>query len=185
MSQGSAALAPASGSKHEDEFDLTQEIAGEIDSLRHTILSYAASRRFDTAIRELEAYRDIRKEAPHSFDRTEALFEACISNLEMMKRIFGTGDVGVLPMSKRHEIYTRAKHVFSDLSERLSRIEVVENNYRIQETRSTVWFLRSIVFSVFAGVLFVAGTEAVRTLVEPLDVISQDISDGFWTLIGF
>ena len=167
------------------EFDLTQEITGDIDSLRHTILSYAASRKFDIAAREMEAYRESRKHMTHYVDRTQSLHEDCLSCLEMMKRIFGTGDLGILPMAKRHEIFMRARHVFTDLSERLSRLEVIENNFRIQDTRSTVWFLRSIVFSVFAAILFVSGVEAVQTLVEPIDVISQDISNGLWSLIGF
>lgn len=167
------------------EFDLTQEVTGELDSLRHTILSYAASRRFDIAVREMEAYREMRSGMSHYIDRTQSLHEDAISCLEMMKRIFGTGDLGVLPMAKRHEIFSRARHVFNDLSERLSRLEVIENNVRIQDTRSTVWFLRSIVFSVFAAVLVVSGLEAVQTLGGPIDVISQDISDGLWKLVGF
>lgn len=167
------------------EFDLTQEITGDIDSLRHTILSYAASRKFDIAAREMEAYRESRGGMTHYVDRTRSLHEDCLSCLEMMKRIYGTGDLGVLPMAKRHEIFTRARQVFNDLSERLSRLEVIENNFRIQDTRSTVWFLRSIVLSIFAGVLFVSGVEAFQTLGDPIDVIAQDISNGVWSLIGF
>lgn len=166
------------------ELDLTSQVNGRVDTLRNTILTFVAEGKWDLAMRELHHYQDA-KSHEQSYDAaTTNLFEHCIETIEMIKHILTSQDISILPMAKRYDAYARVKKLFDNTKAILVRLEQIENDLLVKDAKSVTWFLRSLVVSTFVVIGCTAFGEAFQTLGRPLDIISRDVSNWIFNLLG-
>lgn len=172
------------GSFEEFQKRLESQVSGRRDSLRNTILSFVTKDKFDLAIRELRYYQQFMSDLTPFVDRTERLFEHCEELILAVKAKKSFPNIDTLPMGKRQELFDRVQEHFDGLQNLLKRIEQIENDIKVQDSRSTVWVIQAVVVSVLVIVIFAFVNEAVRTMGLTFNVVTDDIIISVYKLLG-
>jgi hypothetical protein len=172
--------------KQLDDFQsrLEARVSGKHDRLESTILGYVAKDKFDFAVKELRYYQEMMKDLIPFVDRTQRVFDHCEELILAIKAKKSFPAMESLPMGKRQEMLERVQDHFDELQKLLKRVEQVENDIRVQDTRSTVWVVQAFVLCSMIIVIFAVVLEAFRTMGMPITVLYDDIQDVIFKLLG-
>lgn len=163
---------------------LEARVGKKNDRLENTVLSFVAKDKFDVAVRELRFYQEIMKDLSPFVDRTSRVFDHCEELILAIKAKKSYPAMDTLPMGKRQEMLERVQEHFDELQRLLKRIEQVENDIRIQDTRSTVWVVQAIVISSMMIVILAVILEAFRTMGMPITVVYEDVQEVLFKILG-
>lgn len=162
--------------------------AGRIDSLKRTILGYVTSESYDLAKDTLRSYVYDKTSFPLFKDRVGRYVEhSCdlIQAIELKRNFPG---VSSLTFSKQQEIHEGVLKHFEELKSSLTSIQRVERELKLEDLRSTAWFLRTLSHCLFllTTVAFVAAVSngLGRSFLLVVDQVTDQFSNAVIGLFG-
>ncbi len=126
-----------------------QEI-GQVDTMRHTILTYVAAENYERAIKELQDYVASKVDYPQFKQRAGRYVSYAIDLINAIKAKRSFPGIHLLSISKQQELFDRGMAHFEDLKATLRKIELIDREVRIQDVRSTILVVKAAVYSCFA-----------------------------------
>jgi erythromycin esterase-like protein len=145
-----------------------------------------AAGNYQDAADMIGAFIEVKKVYPAFAERVEAQANHAkeLVNAVRAKRNFP--NLSALSMSKQQEILDHAVEHFDELRLTLKHIENVLKDEAIQDIRSTVWVVRTSVYTLVAIVAAAFVTEFSGALGKPLWVVFNDLADnGYKFLMKF
>lgn len=124
--------------------------AGQVDTFRHTILSYVAQESYDRAIEELEKYVNSKGDFPKFKERADRYGRYAVDLINAVKAKRSFPGLQHLAMSKQQDLFDRAMEHFDELKLTLKKIEQIDREVKIEDVRSTVLVVQVVVYCLFA-----------------------------------
>ncbi|MCB0364872.1 MAG: hypothetical protein H6624_04995 [Bdellovibrionaceae bacterium] len=145
---------------HEEE--LKKELQARVSSggghssLRRMVLKLVTEGEYDLAQEEVEDYLRFRAKFPNFQSRCERYQEHCKDLIGAIRTKRNFPGLQTLSISKQQELHDKVIEHFDELKDYLKQIEMVEREVRMDDMRSTVWFIRTLFQCVLAvvGVAF-------------------------------
>lgn len=166
------------------ELKLSENISGRLDGLRYTILSLVVEGRYDTAIAEISFYANsdqklqvFRTKAQRYLNHCEELIRAVESKIKFCQ-------TRTITRSQKHQLYMMVMKHFHELTDSLKKIERIENDIRVNDLKSTVWVLKSLIMCLGVLIMFGMIQEAVSSMQLPFMVVVNDSVEFIFRLIG-
>jgi hypothetical protein len=160
---------------------------GPSGSLRQSILTAVVEEKYDAAIARLEDYVKSKPEFPEFSERCSRYAEYGVELIHAIRTKRSFPGWNALNMSKQKELFERALHHFEDLKATLTKIEVVEKEVRMEDVRSTVWVVKSVVYAVSALLLFIFFREMTGGVLPAANTVlestTSSIVDYFFELL--
>lgn len=148
--------------------DLHQNIKGKVSSLRHIILSSVVDGNYDDAIHELRLYEDFNSQLPIFRIQAERYFSHCEELIRAIDSKIKFAESKSITRTQKQDLHAMIRKHFVGLSESLRQIEILENNIKVQDVRSTVWIIRALAVSTILILGSLAFIEARQTIVRPV-----------------
>jgi hypothetical protein len=152
---------------------------GNPNSLRYMILSRVAAENYDKAIAELREYVESKHEYPEFMDRSERYVSYSIDLINAVKAKRSFPGLQYLAMGKQQELFDRAMEHFEDLKFSLRKIESIEREVRLEDIRSTVWVLKTVMLCAIVLVLVGVVREIFHGVAPSVGVLLDDLSARF------
>ncbi len=150
---------------------------GQVDTMRHTILSHVATENYERAIEELRRYCDAKAAYPQFSVRSERYSKYAVDLINAVKAKRSFPGLHHLAMSKQQELFDRAMEHFDDLKATLRKIEQIDREVKLEDVRSTVLVVKAMIYSAFA-VLVVGFLMEISRGVLPAAFVVVDSSFG-------
>lgn len=122
------------------------------DGIRQVVLGEVASGRYDKAKKEIDSYIAERSSYPNFQVRADPYRKYAIdlvNGIEAKRNLTG---VGSLPLSKQQEIFDKVLEHFKELKVNLKQIERHEREAKLDDIRSTTWFLKTFMYALLGVV---------------------------------
>ena len=174
----------AGESLHVLEADMHSRISGLAFGLKHTILMLVAQNNYDLALAELKNLKANHEKVPVLYQRTYRHVDHCIELVSAIKMKKSFPNLSKLPVSKQEEMNDRIMEHFEGLKMALKKVEAMETDIRISDSRSTLWILKAFTFSVFMVSAWALILEAKRSMGKPAEVILEDMVKVLFQLVG-
>jgi hypothetical protein len=162
---------------------------GNPNSLRYSILSRVSAENYDKAISELKEYVESKHEYPGFIERSERYVSYSIDLINAVKAKRSFPGLQYLAMGKQQELFDKALEHFEDLKFSLRKIESIEREVRLEDVRSTVWVLKTVMLCAFVLVLVGLIREIFDGVAPSVAVLFEDLSgrfvNWFFDLTGF
>lgn len=163
------------GSRIGMQMQASAKDVGQVDSFRHTILSYVASENYVRAVDELKNYTQVKKDYPQFKARASRYINYAIDLVNAIKAKRSFPGVQHLAMAKQQELYDRAMEHFEDLKATLKKIEQIDGEVRLEDVRSTVWVVKALIYCVFAILILAFLLEASRGVLPSVMILVDDM----------
>lgn len=149
---------------------------GKNSSLRRIVLRFVVEGQYTEAAATIDEYINIKKIYPSVVERSDAhaIHAKELINAIRAKRNFP--NLSQLAMSKQQEILDNAIAHFEELRATLKAIEYIVRDEGIKDIRSTVWVLRSLVYTVTGVIVTIFMHEFTETLGRPLWIVFNDFA---------
>ena len=162
--------------------------AGRIDSLKRTILSYVAGENYEAAKDNLEGYIAYKSDFPLFQDRAERYKNHCLDLIQAIQLKRNFPGISSLSFSKQQEIHEAVLHHFEELKVTLGTIQKIERELKLEDLRSTTWFLNTFSQALFL-VAIVAFTMALKgglghSFLLVVDHLTDQVSEFVGGLFG-
>lgn len=162
--------------------------AGRADSLKRTILSYVASESYDVAKEALRGYVADKDDFPIFQDRVERYVNHCCDLIQAIQLKRNFPGASSLTYSKQQEIHEGVVKHFDELKTSLSSIQKVERELKLEDLRSTTWFLSTLSHCLFVLVSLAFAVAVSKGLGESfffvVDHLTNQISSSVVNLLG-
>ena len=176
------------GSKLSARIAASVKDVGQMDSLRHTILSHVAGEQYDRAIGDLKAYAAAKSEYPLFDVRAGRFVSYAIDLINAIRAKRSFPGLNQLAMSKQQELFDKAMSHFDDLKATIRKIETIERDVKLEDVRSTVLVVKAIVYSLFAFLILGFFLEISRGVLPTAFVVVDssfgEITNWFFDKIG-
>lgn len=163
--------------------------AGQVDTFRHTILSYVATENYDRAIQELQNYVDSKGDYPKFKDRADRYGRYAVDLINAVKAKRSFPGLQHLAMSKQQDLFDRAMEHFDELKLTLKKIEQIDREVKIEDVRSTVLVVKAVVYCLFAlallGFTLELSKGVLPTAYNVLDHSLTQMTDLIFEKLGF
>ena len=138
------------------ELESRSTTGGAHNTLRHVVLRQVTDGLYDKATNELSAYLEYRKNYPSFVYRCKRYEDHCNDLILAIKAKRGFQGQVALSISKQQELHDRVLEHFDELKNYLKQIEKVEREVKLEDMRSTVWILQTLVQCVIVifGIAF-------------------------------
>lgn len=134
----------------EFEQRLSRRIKSGASGFRYMVLHYVVTKKYDEAIKEIEAYIDEKEDFPVFRSRTAPYLTHCKDLVSAIRNKREFPSLGALAVSKQKELFDKVIEHFDELRSVLKRIEAIGHEVRLEDLRSTTIFLKSIIYSFLA-----------------------------------
>lgn len=127
---------------------------GRTDGLRYKVITLIREESYDEAVEELQAFLVKDSPFPKFRARVERYIEHCadlVRAIEMKRSFPG---INRLTAARQQDLKLKVKQHVDELIYCLKRVESAEISLRIEDVRSTIIVLHSLVLSVFALAIF-------------------------------
>ena len=157
-------------------FNLRAEVTdlGRADSLRYNILTWVLDEQYDKAIKELKSFLEIPSPYP---DFKERVTRYCFHSVDLIYAIKAKRNfpgIASLTRAKQQELREKFKEHFKELQYILTRVEKVEADLRISDTRSTIYVVQALWFAGIGIILLAFLLEIIRGLAQTGFVVFDD-----------
>ena len=160
--------------KDKFQLQLDRGEMGKADTLRYNILTFVIEENYERAVESLRNFLAHDSDYPNFHDKIERyIFHAVdLVNAIRAKRKFPGAKF--MTMAKQQELNERFREHFLELQGVLKRIEKIQVDLRIEDVRSTVWVVRSLVYAVVAIVAVSFIIEVTSGLAGTAVVVADD-----------
>lgn len=162
---------------------------GEVDSMRHSIITLVANENYQRAIDELQKYVDSKSDFPQFQVRTDRYIRYATDLIHATKAKRSFPGLQHLAMSKQQELFDRAMEHFDDLKQTLKKVEKIEKDVKLEDIRSTVWVIKALIYCCFALLVLGFLIEVSRGVLPAAMIVVDDLFGTFtnkaFDLLGF
>jgi hypothetical protein len=155
---------PAVKAKGADEFNVDRKELGPADTLRYNVATFVVEEKYDRAIEELRAFLDAKTEFPKFRDRVSRYVDHSIDLINAIRAKRKFPGAASLTMAKQQELKDRFHQHFEELQQVLKNIERIHSKLKVDDIRSTVWVVRTLMNSIFVIFAVAFALEASRGL---------------------
>ncbi len=163
------------------EFNVDRKELGPADTLRYNVATFVVEEKYDRAIEELRGFLDAKSEFPQFKDRVERYVDHCVDLINAIKAKRKFPGASSLTMAKQQELKERFHQHFEELQQVLKNIERIHGQLKLDDIRSTVWVVRTLMTSVIVVFAIAFTLEAKRGLGA---TIIYQIDDFFLFLVN-
>lgn len=147
---------------------------GRSDTLRYNILSWVLDEQYDKAIKELKDFLEKPSPYPDFKIRVTRYSHHSVDLIYAIKAKRNFPGISSLTRAKQQELREKFKEHFKELQFILMRIEKVEADLRISDTRSTIYVVRAL-WMAGIGIIFLSfALEIIRGLAQTGFVVFDD-----------
>lgn len=150
---------------------------GRADSLRHHVLSWVLHQNYDKAIEKLKEYISTGSDYPQFQEKTARFVSHCIDLVYAIKAKRNFPGLDSLTQSKQKELSDKYKMHIVELQGTLMRIEIIYENLRILDVRSTVYVIKAVWLCGFAIAGFAFVLELYNGLASTSNTVVLDVVD--------
>lgn len=136
------------------KINLDKAELGKADTLRYNVISFVAEEQYERAVGVLKDFLIEDSEYPGYKERSERYIGHCIDLVNAIKAKKNFPGAQYLTISKQQELTNRFKEHYHELVITLKKVEKIYLEIKLADIRSTVWVLKSLVFSV--GIVLLA-----------------------------
>lgn len=154
----------------------------ELGQLQYSVLENIAQGKYDDGAKILLEYRKKKSTYPTYENRTGRLFEHCNELIEAIRAKKTFPNLQSLAQSKQEEIHQKARENWEDLRVSLRRLRSIENDLAVQDSRSSVWVIRALMFSTFMILGTYVMKETFRSFGMSADIFLDSIVKSFFKL---
>jgi hypothetical protein len=151
------------------------------EGFRHDILSMVSAKKYKTVLVEIDAFYEAKKKTMPHFElkakRYFAYIRQLIEAIQEHKTIPHFDD---LPVAQQKKIHEQVMNYFDELNNTLKRVEGVIHDLKVQDVRSTIWFLKTFSYCIFVILAVAAFAEAVNYLGNPVVVVMRSLTGIFY-----
>lgn len=162
---------------------------GQVDTMRHTILSHVAGENYERAIDELKNYMSSKDNYPQFRQRAERYVTYAIDLINAVRAKRSFPGAQHLAMSKQQELFDRAMDHFEDLKATLRKVEQIDREVKLEDVRSTVMVVKALIYCAFAvlvlGFLLEISRGVLPSLWVVIDSAFGDATNWIFDKIGF
>lgn len=126
---------------------------GQINTLRHALLTCIAEENYDLAIRECNVFLGHRSEYPKFKPRVERYIRHAIDLIHAIRSKRHFPGIHSLTITKQHELAKKVKHHLDELQYVLRKIERIQAELQVEDNRSTIWVVRAACVAVLVVAL--------------------------------
>lgn len=111
-------------------------------TLKGPVLSAVAAGSYDGAIQDIESYVEFKSEYPALQERSKRYLEHCVDLVRAIEGKRNFPGLAGLSLSKQQDIYESVLDHFEELKNHLGQIEKIEREVKLEDARSTVFFVK-------------------------------------------
>ncbi len=153
------------------------------NSMRQMVLHYTSEGHYKEAATTLDQYIEIKKVYPAVVGRCRGHVHHAKELLNAIRAKRNFPNLAQLSMSKQQEILDHAIGHFEELKATLKAIEFTVRDENVKDIRSTVWLVRTFVYSVLAVVVAGFIAEFADTLAKPVWWVFNDLTTNISSFI--
>lgn len=161
---------------------------GRSDSLRHKVVTLVREEAYDAAVQVLQDHLKAPTPFPKYPDRIRRFVEHSVDLVRAIEIKRNFPGINRLTAARQQDLKLKVKQHVDELIYCLKKIEAVEISLRIEDVRSTVIVMHSIVLSAFALAVCAFVMELSQGLmmtgVVVVDDLFQDLANWVFALIG-
>lgn len=128
---------------------------GNHSTLRQVVLKLVTEANYEVAEEEIFDYLEYRKNYPNFQARCARYGEHCKDLIHAIQAKRKFPGLQMLSISKQQELHDKVLEHFDELKDYLKQIEMVEREVRLEDLRSTTWFVRTL-FQCVLGIVGLA-----------------------------
>lgn len=152
---------------------------GRTDSLRYNILTWVLDEQYDRAIGEIKDLLERPSPYPDFHARVRRYANHSVDLIFAIKAKRNFPGISSLTRAKQQELREKFKEHFKELQYILMRVEKVETDLRISDTRSTIYVVRALWLAGIGIILLAFLLEIVRGLAQTgYAVFDESITTG-------
>ncbi len=152
---------------------------GRADSLRYNILTWVLDEQYDRAIGEIKDLLERPSPYPDFHSRVSRYANHSVDLIFAIKAKRNFPGISSLTRAKQQELREKFKEHFKELQFILMRVEKVETDLRISDTRSTIYVVRALWLAGIGIILLAFLLEIVRGLAQTgYAVFDESITNG-------
>jgi thiamine kinase-like enzyme len=163
--------------------------AGEIDTMRHTIISLVANENYQRAIEELHKFVESKSDFPQFQEKTQRYIQYAVDLINATKAKRSFPGLQHLAMSKQQELFDRAMDHFDDLKLTLKKVEKIEKDAKLEDLRSTIWVIKAMIYCCFLLLAMAFLIEVSRGVLPAASIVVDDLfgtlTNKLFDLLGF
>jgi hypothetical protein len=177
-----------SGSDGSRKRGISQIDFGKPDTMRHAILSWVSNASYERAVSELELYIETKRDYPTFRPRVTRLQAYCNDLINAIKAKKNLPGLNLMSVTKQQELHDRVLHHMIELGDVLRRIEGIEKDVRLEDLRSTVWVLKTLVAVVLALAVMLLAIDISKGFFNVswlyMEDLSTDMTDWIFSRLG-
>lgn len=150
---------------------------GKQASLRRVVLGFVIEGHYTEAATTIDEFMRLKKIYQSAVERSSVYVNHAKELINAIRTKRNFPQLSLLSISKQQEILDHAIGHFEELKITLKAIENLIRDESIKDIRSTVWVLRTVVYTVVIVVVTSFLTEFTSKLGQPLWIIFNDFAD--------
>lgn len=148
------------------------------DGFRHDILSMVSHKKYRGVLKEIDAfYKEKERTMPHFNVKAKRYFDYIKQLIEAIEEHKTIPNFDQLPAAQQKKVHEQVFTYFDELNNTLKRVEKVIHDLKVQDVRSTIWFLKTFSYCVMVILSVMAFTEAVEWIGNPLPVLFRSFEE--------
>lgn len=126
---------------------------GHANTLRHSILTFVAEENYDMAIHEFQNFLNAKSEYPKFKPRVDRYVRHGIDLIHAIRAKRHFPGIHSLTITKQQELAKKVKIHLDELQYILRKIEKIQVELRVEDSRSTIWVLRAAAMAILSVAL--------------------------------
>ena len=158
-------------------------------TLSGPILQQVAIGQYDQAIQDLNSYLDFKKEYPNLGSRVARYLDHCGDLVRAIEAKRNFPGLGGLSLAKQQDVYESVLDHFDELKSVLGQVENIERDVKIEDMRTTIWFVAITMNCAFFIVSVGFALEVLNGLGHSFDVVFtkmvEDLVNMIFAMFGY
>jgi hypothetical protein len=123
-------------------------VAADLGDIQFEILNLVKSSNFEKAQSRVRDFQSKKSTYPNYKAKTDRLFDHSSELIKAIEAKIKFPNLNQLPQSKQDEIFLKIYENWEDLKLSLRRIQSIERDLMIQDSRSSIYVVKAVLFSV-------------------------------------
>lgn len=171
----------------QDPEDLSAYIAKQysnknaVDNFRKSVLEMVAMGKYKAVIIEIRAFQEQKnKTMPFFRVRSFRHLDYVVTLIEAIQELKSIPNFKQLPSAQQKKVHEQVFIYFRELNHGLKRIENVIHDLKVQDVRSTIWFLKTLCYCMFFLTFTIAMMEAFQFIDNPISTMVNQLKRIFF-----
>ena len=169
---------PALKRNFKPELQVDQQDLGQGDTFRYNVLSYVVEGNYDRAIEEIKRFIKRDFEHPQFLPRVERYLLHAVDLVNAIRAKRNFPGANMLTMAKQKDLNEKFKAHFQELQYLLKKVEKIQRDVKVEDIRSTVLIVRTLIHSVIILALFGFALEIKNGLLQTTIIVVDELFTG-------